>query len=661
MMMTTNRFRRNGTRLLVLLLVLCTVFALAAPALAAATEQVAATTGLNVRSGPSTGYPIIGELKKNQVVTRTGTSGNWSIINLNGVKGYAYSAYLKPTSGGGSTVTTLYATGTVNVRSGPGTGYRVVSTLYKGDAVSKIGTVSNWTIIQWNGGTAYVSSAYLRASGGSNPDVPSDTLTPASGTMKATANVNVRTGPGTNYPKLGFLAKGEKISRTGVIGNWTQVQYLGKTAYVFTSYLTKVSGNDPAPTQTMYVAEETDLRKGPGTSYRLVGILEVGDKVTVYGTTGKWSQVKCGSYEGYCLTSALSYNSAVTKTMYVAEETSLRKGPGTNYSKLGTLEVGDKVIVYSASGNGKWAKVQYGSYIGYCLASTLSANKPSTTKTMYVAEETDLRKGPGTSYRLVGILEVGDKVAVYGTSGKWSEVKCGTYEGYCLTSALSETDITTAAGMAYVTDTVRVRAGASTSYDTLGFLYSGEGAARTGIVGNWTRIQYGRQSGFVPTSSVVILTGSAVSKFYSQKEYVTAPSDYIAAYMIPKGERKYLYGYLEKGDRVLCTGYNDTWTRIEWDGTVLYVDTASITAGSEEESDYVYNDPMWITRRSGARMYTDANLTKRYYHEDSDGELYEVIPRNTKVYFREQVGQSAFKIYWKAMDISVYISFDDAQ
>ena len=60
----------------------------------------------------------------------------------------------------------------------------------------------------------------------------------------ATSDVNVRTGPGTNAKILGAIKKGNSIKRTAIGDNgWSKVSYNGKTAYVFSKYLTKTSLN----------------------------------------------------------------------------------------------------------------------------------------------------------------------------------------------------------------------------------------------------------------------------------------------------------------------------------------------------------------------------------------------------------------------------------
>jgi len=64
------------------------------------------------------------------------------------------------------------ATAAVNVRSGPGTGYGVVDTLYPGENVDVGNCQGSWCYIQHNGPAGWVSANYLDEGGGSYTPPP---------------------------------------------------------------------------------------------------------------------------------------------------------------------------------------------------------------------------------------------------------------------------------------------------------------------------------------------------------------------------------------------------------------------------------------------------------------------------------------------------------
>lgn len=70
----------------------------------------------------------------------------------------------------------------------------------------------------------------------------------AAKTYKVTPSIglNVRSGPGTGYGKLGALPYGTEISVTGISNGWAAIQYGGKTAYVSARYIQEEPGGGQA-------------------------------------------------------------------------------------------------------------------------------------------------------------------------------------------------------------------------------------------------------------------------------------------------------------------------------------------------------------------------------------------------------------------------------
>ena len=64
-----------------------------------------------------------------------------------------------------------FATGNVNVRSGPGTDYFKVSSLRRGQSVEVLGCRSGWCYVQKSGPDGWVSSNYLSAARSANRPV----------------------------------------------------------------------------------------------------------------------------------------------------------------------------------------------------------------------------------------------------------------------------------------------------------------------------------------------------------------------------------------------------------------------------------------------------------------------------------------------------------
>ena len=147
-----------------------------------------------------------------------------------------------------SNSTIAKATGNVNVRSGPGTSYKRLGKLKKGQSISVLKVENKWAQIVWEDSSiAYVHSDYISFN---SEAVIVENDTGSMTTAKATAKVNIRSGPGTEYRKLGQLKKGQQVIVKGVFGDWAQIEVsTGEPAYVHTKYLKRTDNNYTAPNQ----------------------------------------------------------------------------------------------------------------------------------------------------------------------------------------------------------------------------------------------------------------------------------------------------------------------------------------------------------------------------------------------------------------------------
>ena len=145
--------------------------------------------------------------------------------------------------------------GSVNVRSGPGTGYSIKAALSKGTIVQCTGKASKdtggntWYQIKRNGTTGWVSAGYAKKSSapGSSYSGPEENMSGKSVVITGDS-VNVRSKPNLSGSNMGIITKGTKLSFKGKKSvdsrgvAWYKVSYNGKTGWV-SSKFSKVSGS----------------------------------------------------------------------------------------------------------------------------------------------------------------------------------------------------------------------------------------------------------------------------------------------------------------------------------------------------------------------------------------------------------------------------------
>ena len=133
-----------------------------AAALSSKAGAVTTASGrLNVRSSPASSASVVASLNKGSYITLISKSGSWWYVEYGkGRYGYCHSDYITPVEGTPTTVNTQ--SGSLNVRSGPGTSYAKTGSLGKGETVILLSQSSGWSRILYHGTkTGYVSSQYL--------------------------------------------------------------------------------------------------------------------------------------------------------------------------------------------------------------------------------------------------------------------------------------------------------------------------------------------------------------------------------------------------------------------------------------------------------------------------------------------------------------------
>ena len=147
----------------------------------------------------------------------------------------------EPIAYGAATVDTT----NLNLRSGPGKTYSVITTLNLGDIIVILEcTNSEWYYINFHGVTGYVSTEYLR-------DVLTAENFSAIGRITGDL-VNIRSKPTTDSDLLATYPEETVMTVIGINSGWYKVNHEGYTGYVRSDYMTIINGTraSSAPVST---------------------------------------------------------------------------------------------------------------------------------------------------------------------------------------------------------------------------------------------------------------------------------------------------------------------------------------------------------------------------------------------------------------------------
>ena len=119
---------------------------------------------------------------------------------------------------------------------------------------------------------------------------------------------------------------------------------------------------EPTPTQGTYqkdvivTTDSLNLREGPSTGAASLKKLPLGTILGVYGSSGDWVYVQepdgvCGYVHGSYVSDYQQTPIAHREGVCNADDSNLRTGPSTNFSKLYAIDKGNPLYVYYRSGN----------------------------------------------------------------------------------------------------------------------------------------------------------------------------------------------------------------------------------------------------------------------------------------------------------------------
>ena len=298
---------------------------------------VVATGALNVRTGPGVQYQGTAIVYGGQIVGLTGRSGfnNWVKIRLySGQEGWVNSFYLNmsipisalpvvsspaptppptPTPPIAQPNTAVVATGALNVRSGPGVSYTVVTVVQQGQTLQLLGRNANsgWAQVRTpSGHVGWVNATLIHSS------VPIYTLpivgagAPATpGGLVITGAANVRSGPGTIYTVVAVVTQGQQVALLGrnSSSSWVQVRLGNGTVGWINSSLIQsnvpvsslpVVGDAPATPSAVVNVGALNVRYGPGTGFGVITVVFRGQTVSLVGRNSSASWVQVGLPSG---------------------------------------------------------------------------------------------------------------------------------------------------------------------------------------------------------------------------------------------------------------------------------------------------------------------------------------------------------------------------
>lgn len=373
-----------------------------------------ATGALNVRSGPGVAYSAVAAVNQGTVVSLIGrnSSSTWAKIRLaNGTEGWVNVTLITPNVAISSlpvlstptvttTATALVSTGALNVRSGPGVTFSVITVASQGQTVMLLGRNANntWAKIRLpNNAEGWVNASLLTPNVSisslplaDSPAAPEPPVPVAPGAV-----LSLRSGPGFNYPVTGSVYQGLQVTAVGRNADSTWLKVLlsdGQEGWIGSQYvqlaipvgnLPVMDGSTTTPTSTAtpvpsansatIASGAVNVRSGPGIGYGVVAAASQGQTVTMLArnSISTWVKIQLptgtqGWVNATLLSTSASINSLPVEDVPTLSTSGLvntaalnvRSGPGLTYGVTAVIYQGQGVALIGRNADSSWVKIR---------------------------------------------------------------------------------------------------------------------------------------------------------------------------------------------------------------------------------------------------------------------------------------------------------------
>ena len=313
----------------------------------------------------------------------------------------------------------------LRLRQQPSTSSKVLDVSPKGEVVAVIGKTGDWYHVIYNLTEGYMHKNYVSVQTTQNAEL-------GYGKVNGT-QVNMRTGPGTNYSAVTQGNTGDKVYILGISGGWFKVIFGEKICYIRSDFvdLTEIpyenakSDNEPLfykGGKSTGITPSAEALKGDTTEKDEPQETQPPEEETTPPPQDiKPEEDKTEKPEETKDDGLMDGIGFVTATSLI-----LRAGPSTDSAVLGSAPRNDVVVIVSK--HGQWYKVIHNLKEGYMHGDYLNVQTTGHSELGYgkiTGTGVNLRSGAGTDHSVITTGTKGNTAYILGLENGWYRVIFG--------------------------------------------------------------------------------------------------------------------------------------------------------------------------------------------------------------------------------------------
>lgn len=348
--------------------------------------------------------------------------------------------------------------------------------------------------------------------------------------MAATVYDNSRNG----LIAIGNIDADVTISYINRSGNWYQINYLGRNAFIYSSAVLEQNSNSKYITPRQADLTVNHPGKIP------FATLEQGQNYEKLDEQPNWVRIKIGDNIGYVWKNAVWHTSESpgkttastgSATLETTEKVPVFDNSSGSLIKIGTIKEGEELNYIAKQGN--WYQINFANRTGF-IYHTGVKNKTFPPSARYFKTDqanVTINVRQNGSLKPYGKLEKGQTYQRLSDYGNWHRIRLGDQDGYIWKEATSPSsrsqipNLTNAIAVRTIftaDQAVTVYDNSSGSLKAMGTINKGERIAALSVSGNWVKMNYSGREGYIykPALSQVIrdIVNPKVNYTYEQMQ-----------------------------------------------------------------------------------------------------------------------------------------------
>ncbi|WP_349407988.1 SH3 domain-containing protein [Pseudalkalibacillus sp. SCS-8] len=345
--------------------------------------------------------------------------------------------------------------------------------------------------------------------------------------------LNVRSGPGLDYPIIVQVHKNHKYPILSKNKDWLQIKVGSKKGWIASWYAEELSVDNAFPSDgngnrewIRSKVEGLNVRNGPDTSFQVIGTIAPQQTYQLLDTKGSWTKIRYHDTTAWVaswLVESVEKEKKITPSNHStvsATSLNIRSGPGTNHSVVGSLRKGDKVDVLQRKEG--WSQIQYNQLKGWVAERYLTNGPPKTAspiqpkKAKVTVSILNVRNQGSLQGKIVGQLTKGTTVTIVETKNNWAYIESDQTKGWTASWFLQEIDNENTNSsenepfVALLHDGTNLRSGPSTSHPVIHRGDMGDQFPLVAKVGDWYKIRLENNKEAYVAGWIVSVAGSSL-------------------------------------------------------------------------------------------------------------------------------------------------------